>query len=431
MFNKETELGTPIKIRELQNKLYLKSKADRKYRFYSLYDKIYRKDILAESWKQVRRNKGACGVDGETIEMIEEKGVESFLEEIRTELIKKTYQPQAVKRVWIPKAKGGERPLGIPTVKDRVVQSAVKNVIEPIFEAEFQNCSHGFRPQHSAQQAVKEVVKYLNWGLVNVVDADISDFFNNISQKKLLEMIAKRIADGQILWLIKQWLKCGILEEGKIRKQITGTPQGGVISPLLANIYLNELDRNWLKKNYHKRNGLDAQMVRYADDLLILTRNKGTFVKQILEREIRKLGLELNEKKTKVISAEETGFDFLGFNFRKVWNRGRTKKFPLHMPTREAQKVIKAKIREATQNKPVKVTEVIKELNPIIRGWANYFRIGNSARIFSKIRGYTVMRVRRFIRRRQNRGGYGWKEIPNDFLYGKLGLYYGWRLVRV
>ena len=220
------KLPTPNKVRELQRKLYLKSKAERKFRFYSLYDKVCRLDILKEAWKQVRENKGACGVDYETIGMIETNGVESFLKQLQKELIRKTYKPQAVKRVWIPKADGSKRPLGIPTVKDRLVQTAVKIVIEPIFEANFQNCSYGFRPKRSTHQAVKEVKKFLDWGLVNVVDADISDFFNNISHKRLLELIAQRIVDKQILRLIKQWLKCGVLEEGKIRKQITGTQIG-------------------------------------------------------------------------------------------------------------------------------------------------------------------------------------------------------------
>ena len=422
-------LPTPNKVRELQRKLYLKSKAERKFRFYSLYDKVCRLDILKEAWKQVRENKGACGVDYETIGMIETNGVESFLKQLQKELIRKTYKPQAVKRVWIPKADGSKRPLGIPTVKDRLVQTAVKIVIEPIFEANFQNCSYGFRPKRSTHQAVKEVKKFLDWGLVNVVDADISDFFNNISHKRLLELIAQRIVDKQILRLIKQWLKCGVLEEGKIRKQITGTPQGGVISPLLANIYLNVLDSNWQRKNYSVRNGLDAHLIRYADDLLILTSKSAAVPQRLLEGELKQLGLELNSKKTRIISAEETTFDFLGFSFRKRLKLEKMKRVAFCFPSAKAQKVIRAKIREITRNKPVKVSEVVEKLNPVVRGWVNYFRIGNSGRIFLKIRDYTEMKVRGFIRHRQVKNGYGWKEITSDFLYGKLGLYYNWRVV--
>lgn len=419
---------TPNKVRELQRKLYLKSKAEKRYRFYSLYDKVCRLDILVEAWKQVRANKGACGVDGKTIEMIETNGVESFLKQLQKELISKTYQPQTVKKVLIPKADGSQRPLGIPTVKDRVVQTAVKVVIEPIFEADFQNCSYGFRPKRSTHQAVKEGRKFLNWGLVNVIDADISDYFNNISHRKLLELVTKRIVDGQILWLIKQWLKCGVLEEGKIRKQITGTPQGGVISPLLANIYLNMLDENWQRKNYPERNGLNAHLIRYADDLLILTDKNATVPQRLLESELKQLGLEMNSKKTKIISVEKDNFDFLGFNFRKIINR-KKKKIVSITPSVKAQEVIRAKIKEITQNRPVKVSKIIEELNPVLRGWVNYFRIGNSAKVFDRIRNYTVMKVRGFIRHRQIKNGYGWKEITSDYLNGTLGLYNNWRVV--
>lgn len=426
----KTGLKTPDKVRELQRKLYLKSKAEWKYRYYTLYDKVYRLDVLKEAWKRVKENKGACGVDGETIETIETNGVEKFLEQIQQELKNKTYQPQTVKRVWIPKVDGSQRPLGIPTIKDRVVQAAVKIVIEPIYEAGFKNCSYGFRPKRSAQQAVRQVVRYLNWGLVNIIDADITKYFDNISHKKLLEPVAERIADGQILWLIKQWLKCGVMEEGKIRRQTTGTPQGGVISPLLANIYLNVLDRNWLKRRCHEREILNAHIVRYADDLVIMT-NKGIEKPlRTLKEELNQLGLELNNKKTRILTAEETSFDFLGFNFRKAWNKEGTKKFALCVPSKQAQKVIRAKIREITQNRPVKAIEVIEKLNPVVRGWVNYFRIGNSSRTFNKIRRYTGMKVRRFIRKKQDKHGYGWKEIQSSFLYGTLGLYYGWRTVR-
>jgi group II intron reverse transcriptase/maturase len=419
----------PSKVRELQRKLYLKSKAERRYRFYSLYDKVCRLNTLEEAWKQVKRNKGACGVDNETIEKIEADGIKSFIEQLREELVNKTYKPQSVKRVWIAKADGKKRPLGIPTVKDRVVQTAVKFMIEPIFEADFQNCSYGFRPKRSAHQAVKEVRKFLLWNLVNVIDADISDFFNNISHRKLLELIAQRIADGQILKLIKQWLKCGVLEDGKIRSQVAGTPQGGVISPLLANIYLNVLDRNWKEKNCAEREGLNAHLVRFADDILVLTDKSTSEPLQILEIELKQLGLELNKEKTRMVSAEETVFDFLGFSFRKGLNPKKTRKAVYLFPSRKAQKIVMTKIKEITRNSPVKVTKVIENLNPVLRGWVNYFRIGNSGMVFNKIQYYTEMKVRRFIRRRQLKKGYGFKRMNEDFLHKILGLYSDWSIV--
>jgi len=240
--------------------------------------------------------------------------------------------------------------------------------------------------------------------------------------------MAERITDGQILWLIRQWLECEVLEEGESRRQITGTPQGGVISPLLANIYLNVLDRNWQRKNYPIRNGLNARLIRYADDLLILTNKSATLPLRLLGNELKQLGLELNSKKTKVISAEEATCDFLGFSFRKSLNRTKTKSVAYFFPSAKAQKAIRAKIKEAAYNRPVKITEVIKELNPILRGWVNYFRIGNSSKVFNKIRDYTAMKVRGFIRRRQVRDGYGWKGITSEFLYRTLGLYNDWRI---
>lgn len=421
-------LITPESVRTLQRKLYLKSKKEKGFRFYSLYDKTYREDVLREAWHRVKANRGTSGIDGETIEKIEEEGVNRFLQDIRNELKAKTYRPEVVRRVWIPKSDGSRRPLGIPTVKDRVVQMAVKIVIEPIFEADFKDNSYGFRPKRSAHQATEEVKKYLNWGLVNVVDADIDSFFNNISHKKLMALVSKRIVDKWILKLIKRWLKSGVMEEGNIKRDNTGTPQGGVISPLLANIYLNELDKHWEVMKCNSRWGWNAHMVRYADDLMIFT-NKGLKKPlEELEKKLHEMGLKLNSKKTRLLSADKGSFDFLGFNFRKIWNRDKTKRFPLMIPSHRAVMSIKAKIGKITRIRPVKVSQVIQELNPVLRGWMNYFRIGNSAEIFHKIQYYTVRKVRRFSRKKQGKAGYGWKKVPNSFLYGILGLYYDQRV---
>jgi group II intron reverse transcriptase/maturase len=308
---------------------------------------------------------------------------------------------------------------------------AVKIVVEPIFEAGFAECSYGFRPRRNAHQAVGEVKKYLNWGLVNVIDADINDFFGKLNHKKLMEMISGRIMDKNILKLIKQWLESGIMEEGNIRKTTTGTPQGGVISPLLANVYLNELDRYWKKKGYSNRDGMNTHIVRYADDLVIFT-NKGLEKPMLaLKEKLQELGLNLNPEKTRTLSADNGNFDFLGFNFKQTWNRDKTKKFPLMRPSHRAEISVKAKIRDITKVRPVKVSEIVREINPVLRGWVNYFRVGNSRNSFSKIRHYTVKKIRRFIRKKQGRHGYGWNDLPNSFLYGDLGLFYDYNVQRL
>ena len=423
-------LTTSENVRELQRKLYLKSKKENNFRFYSLYDKVHRRDVLNEAWKRVRANKGTPGIDGETIAELKGRETE-FLDEIQGELIAKSYKAEAVKRVWIPKRNGKLRPLGIPTVKDRVIQMAVKIVVEPIFEAGFAECSYGFRPRRNAHQAVGEVKKYLNWGLVNVIDADINDFFGKLNHKKLMEMISGRIMDKNILKLIKQWLESGIMEEGNIRKTTTGTPQGGVISPLLANVYLNELDRYWKKKGYSNRDGMNTHIVRYADDLVIFT-NKGLEKPMLaLKEKLQELGLNLKPEKTRTLSADNGNFDFLGFNFKQTWNRDKTKKFPLMRPSHRAEISVKAKIRDITKVRPVKVSEIVREINPVLRGWVNYFRVGNSRNSFSKIRHYTVKKIRRFIRKKQGRHGYGWNDLPNSFLYGDLGLFYDYNVQRL
>jgi len=412
------------KVRILQRKLYAKSKKEKGFRFYSLYDKVYQKEVLEEAWAQVKANKGAAGIDGKTIKKIKEDGEEKFILDVESELRAETYQPKAVRRVWIPKRDGKKRPLGIPTVKDRLVQTAVKIVIEPIFEADFQDCSYGFRPKRNALQATEEIRKYLGWGLGKVVDTDIDNFFNKITHWKLMWLVSKRMVDKKILRLISKWLKSGIMEEGTIQRNTMGTPQGGVISPLLANIYLNELDRTWKAKKYDDRRGLNAQLVRYADDLVILTNKDADIALETLRKELKRLDLQLKDEKTRVIKAETDSFDFLGYNFRRVWNRERTKVFALKIPSQRAVKSVFAKIRQITANQPTPVQKVVDRLNPVLRGWMNYFRVGNSGRALAKVQQYAVTKLRRFIRRQSKKRGFGGKEIPSNFLYKKLGLYY-------
>lgn len=425
-------LPTPSRVQQLQRKLYHKSKAEPGYRFYTLWDKVCRKDVLEEAWRRVKANKGSGGIDGLSIQAIEEAGVEAFLASLQADLVAGAYRPMPVRRVWIPKANGSKRPLGIPAVRDRVAQMAVKLVLEPILEADFRPCSYGFRPKRSAHDAVLEVVKFLNWGLVNVIDADIRDFFGQIPHDRLMRVVAQRVADGQMLRAIHQWLSAGVMEEGRIRAEVMGTPQGGVISPLLANAYLNELDTRWEQAGHTSRMGWNAHLVRYADDLVVLTDKKPDEPLEALRRSLAELGLELHPDKTRLVNAEQGSFDFLGFNIRKVWNRERTKRFTLFIPSRKAEASIRAKVRELTGYwRTEKLGTVIQEINPVVRGWVNYFRRGHSSRAFHGIREYIVKKTMRYLRRKQLKRGFGWKTLTSGVLYGRHGLFYDYRLTWV
>lgn len=416
-------LTTANKVQELQRKLYLKAKSQSDFRFYALYDKVYRKDVLVKAWQKVRANHGSPGIDGVTIKDIEEEGVDGFLKGIQEELRGRKYRPSPARRVYIPKPDGRLRPLSIPTIKDRVVQMALKLVIEPIFEAGFEDNSYGYRPRKSAQQAALEVRKFLSWGLTKVIDADIEDCFSSIPHRHLLDMIARRIVDGKVLWIIKLFLKAGVMEQGQVKVDEKGTPQGGVISPLLANIYLDQIDKGWKPLNKF------ARLIRYADDVLILTRYGTEKVFGRFQRLTVSLKLRLNQKKTRIVDAEKESFDFLGYTFKRAPNRGKTKMATYFWPSQKAERSIRKKIRKiANPARSIKIEWIIKELNPVIRGWVNYFKIANSSKKFGKIRLYAAKKVRKFMRRRRNKSGYGYKEYPDDYLYHKLGLYRDYRL---
>jgi group II intron reverse transcriptase/maturase len=423
-------LTTSQSVRDLQQALAKKSKSEPAYRFWSLYDKVYRMDVLQEAWRRVKANRGSGGIDGVTLRVTEKSGVKAFLSGLQAELKAHTYRPQALRRVYIPKASGGKRPLAIPTIKDRVVQQAVKLILEPIFEMCFSKASFGFRPGRSAHQAVKEIEMLMNWGLVQVVETDIQDCFGTIPHQALMMKLANRIADGEILKLIRTWLRCGVMEDGQVRSQVSGTPQGGVISPLLANVYLDGFDRVWMKQRMSKREGYNAHLVRYADDLVILTDKSPKEPERMMKVTLEAMGLKPHPQKTRVLDAREGHFDFLGFNFRKRKNPRSDKWFTLVRPSAKAQKALKLKLREVTAKQVNrKVSEVVKEINPIVRGWVNYFRIGHSAKAFNGIRHYVLSRVRRYRRRRQGKHGYGWKNLPSEFFYGPLGLYDDYKLV--
>ena len=417
----EEAINTRNKVRVLQRGLYRAAKAQKERRFGVLYDKVYRRDILERAWEQVRANRGAAGVDGKTIRDIEKNGVKGFLDEIENELRENRYRPNRVRRVYIPKpGKKEKRPLGIPIIKDRVVQAATKIVIEPIFEADFENCSYGFRPKRDAHQAHEAIAKYVNYGCTQVIDADLRKYFDSIPQDRLMKVIERRISDVNVLRLIRWWLKAGVVEDGKVTPNEKGTPQGGVISPLLANIYLNEVDREWTRRGYNSIR-YEAHMVRYADDMVILCRKNAERYYEEFKREIEKLGLEVNEEKTKIVDARK-GFDFLGMSFAYRKNpKGRMNcyKWPSHKAVSE----IKVKIREAIGRRGNwRLEEAIQRVNPMIRGWGNYFRYGNSFLQFEKVDRYVYWRLRwrYYVEHRKRRSGMN--DFPQD-LSREKGLY--------
>ena len=429
-------LTTPEAIRTLQRKLYRKAKQEPAYRFHALYDKVYRADILSHAYRLVRANKGSAGIDGVTFEAIEEgDGVPAFIAELEEALRNKTYKPAPVKRVMIPKSNGGQRPLGIPTIRDRVAQMAVKLVIEPIFEADFCETSYGFRPKKSARDAVDDVAYAMNTGYSEIIDADISKYFDTIPHANLMAVVAERICDGAILHLIQMWLKAPVEEVDKdgTKRNIgggkgnrKGTPQGGVISPLLANLYLHILDRIWERRQLQQR--LGARIVRYADDIVILCRRKKAdkamaVLRQILER----LGLALNETKTKVVNAYQDKFDFLGFS---IWmgKSGRTgKHYPHVQPSKKSMQSIKDRVTELTKRtRTIMPLEwVVNEVNATVRGWVGYFHYRNSSKTLTQIRRHVEERVRTHLRKRHKvrERNAGYVMFRNRNLYERYGLY--------
>ena len=422
-------LATPSKIRELQIKLYRKAKNEPGYRFYMLYNKIYREDILAHAYALARANQGAPGVDGQTFEQIESTGQERWLAGIRQELRNKTYQPQPVRRVMIPKPGGGERPLGIPTIRDRVVQTAAKIVLEPIFEADLEPSAYGYRPKRSAQDAIRKVHKLICEGYTDVVDADLSKYFDTIPHCELLQCVARRIVDREVLRLIKMWLQAPVEERDENgKRRVTGgkdrhcgTPQGGVASPMLANLYMNRLLKGW--RNTKRGEQFDAHIVNYADDFVILSRGKAAEALNWTRQVVTQMGVTLNEAKTSIKQARQESFNFLGYTFGPHRYKKDGHWYLGASPSKKAVARIKEKVGQLLVPSNTGTWEEARNrLNQILRGWSAYFSYGTRAAAYEAVDHYVYESVRHFLRRRHQVPSRGTNRFSIKAVFGELGV---------
>jgi RNA-directed DNA polymerase len=428
------EAMLPGKVRLWRAKLSTKAKQEKRYRFYSLYGLISHPETLQAAWQQVRANAGAPGVDGISIAQIEHQGLESWLEELGKELRNKTYRCQAVRRVYIPKANGKMRPLGIPSIRDRVVQCAVLLMVEPIFEADFEDCSYGFRPERNAHQALEKIREHLRAGKCEIYDADLEGYFDSIPHEKLMACIRMRVVDSSVLGLIQQWLQAPVQEkdeQGKkrIRRNSSGTPQGGVISPLLANIYLH-----WFDRIFHGKAGpaqwANAALVRYADDFVVLARHVGTRIEAFITEKLESwLGLKINRKKTRIVKlrSKDQRLEFLGYQIGLGTDLKTRQHFYWRLePSAKALRRELDKLRDMTaaRHGATPLPELIARLNRHLKGWANYYRLGHPRVAFRKVNWYVQQRLYRHLRRRSQRP---WKPPKDLTLYQyfcQLGLIY-------
>ena len=398
------------KVRQLRRRLWSAAKRQPGRRFHALMDRIYRRDVLWEAWQRVKKNRGAAGVDAMTLADVEQHGVEAFLEDLGARLRAGTYRPCAVKRRYIPKADGRPRPLGIPTVRDRVAQMAATLVLEPIFEADFHPCSYGFRPKRNATQALETLRRRGARGGNHVLDADIRDYFGSIDHGKLMQLVERRISDPRVLKLLRQWLQVGVMEDGRVTAPVAGTPQGGVISPLLSNIFLHVLDTVWTRRHAHL-----GVLVRYADDFVVMcdTASACEQAEQHVRAIFARLGLELHPEKTRRVdlSRGREGFDFLGCHLRKrmsgpIWEQRHQRVYFLQRwPSSRAMQRVRRRVKACTTRGGCHrdLRQTIAQLNPVLRGWGTYFRTGNAAAKFQQVDDYVHWRLKRLLVKRHGR----------------------------
>ena len=421
---------TPISLQDLRRSLYVKAKAEPTWRFWGLYVHVCKMETIREAYQMARSNNGAPGIDGVTFEAIEQSGVESFLRQIRDELVTNAYRPMRARKKEIPKDGGKKvRVLSIPSIRDRVVQGAVKLILEPIFEADFQSGSYGYRPKRTAHQAVNRVAQAIVEEKTRIIDIDLRAYFDNVQHYLLLEKVARRVQDGEVMHLLKMMLKV----TGE-----KGVPQGGVISPLLSNLYLTEVDRMLERAIVTTRRGqyTHVQYARFADDLVILVDSQPRHdwlvkaVEKRLREELVKLRVEINEEKSRMVDLSKgEKFSYLGFEFRRILSRNQ-KWRPHYAPKLKKRTELFAKLREIFRRYASQpVDRVIELINPILRGWVNYFKVGHSSRCFSAVKDWVEKKIRRHLMRARKRKGLGWKRWSSEWLYGTLGLFNQYRVL--